>query len=1048
MAEASGQISVRALSSVDGLTWEQSGLERKSHWPFEPDQSVVKLVVGDLGTNEGGQNTDSAAWAPVIQALESGIRDHFPNLTHLHVWGLPVTRLGPLPDGLEELDVRNAPQLAEVQHIPHEKLSLLVLGNCPELRTLPAVGQTSGARFEQLEELELFGGRCIPEAFVHGMVERSGAKLRRLIVSGCIGLAALPKLKIGIEDLRANACEALTGLPEKWPAKLRRLELADTPITRLPRGVKLDYVNLAGTRKLESLGDYTRLPAAPRTLLLHGSAVKEPLAALHGNSPEDNVAAAVWQYFQQRQQVGDALIRRCKLLFLGNGAAGKTTLALALEGDPEPVQRASELGTTHGIRLHAVAVAPVKGSSINSEVRMDHWDFGGQAIYHNAHAKFVEAGALFVILWFPEQDGQTHQRLSGSEYEDELLPLRAWLDLVWQSTQGQGRMCVVASRRAALTADLLKRCNAQRQGYEADQYPLYVFEGKGLQGDFAAIQSWVQAQACALLEADGQLVPAHWKIAEDMVTRWLETQQRGPESVMEFVDFCAKFNAEVQARVAEHGETDGGFSELAEALSTGSFAIDEEITRQTLAVLTKLGVIYWSKNLFEQRVIVGQDWALQGIYTALSRESSVYNTLKQRHGVFTRHLLDQLVWSKEPDYADVATQELLMSFMVDCHVSFPLRSRRWEGDHWQDPTFVSIKHLPSLNSLTESSDLKAAFDDPSDRDAPAVITNRYLTPLHWHKLLAQLGQDYGEHAHYAFDGFYLPRNTEGQSARIRVEFECRPDVESRIYISCSGPNSHDLKTTLIAKIKEVLPDEVSGKWYQGDRGGRMIVGHPPKPVKLFISYARKGDVARTVDRYNYDKAVDAIEARLKNWTAPYIEIVRDKRSIVEVGSPDAEGKYTSVPAFMNDAVKSDFVLIVHSRKYWTSEYCMYEAWRAFQEASHSHEPPHQRFILLDLDAHIATVENRSEPSDMRKVSDQWMNFAQAGVLSKGLQDGGYTAKQLGIGASNFIENDYPKLNGHDGARQVYEPERVDNIVEWIARRCGVQLQAYPHGGRK
>ena len=82
----------RALSSVDGKTWEQGGrdaggkaLPRESAWPTsqEDRESVVKMVVGKL-VKEGAEGS----WDELIDVFQEDVGGYFPNLQYLHVWGL------------------------------------------------------------------------------------------------------------------------------------------------------------------------------------------------------------------------------------------------------------------------------------------------------------------------------------------------------------------------------------------------------------------------------------------------------------------------------------------------------------------------------------------------------------------------------------------------------------------------------------------------------------------------------------------------------------------------------------------------------------------------------------------------------------------------------------------------------------------------------------------------------------------------------------------------------------------------------------------------
>ena len=639
-----------------------------------------------------------------------------------------------------------------------------MLKNCGQLASLPTSGKCN-----KLEELELIGGRSISEEWIQEILNGTSDLLWKLDVSGCENLRSIPRLKKGVRDLRANACSRLVSLPGHWPGGLRRLELQDTLVDRLPEWRDpMDYVNLAQTPRLRSLGKgiSDKEDVFPRTLFLHGSGIRKPPAVVHGATDDENVAKLVYQYLQQIKTVGYGSIRRCKFLFLGNGQAGKTSLALSLEkeatGESEgkktnPAEMAAELGSTHGIRLATRMVDPAEGGGVSEKIRLDHWDFGGQEIYHNAHANFVQTGSLFVLLWKREQDGQKGAICPVTGYEDLFHPLRYWLDLVRMSTGGKGKVMIVASHQTALTDTLVKACSVQRKGYLRDEaIQLYAFDAEKEEGQLAEIEQWIRDEASDLVEAEGEEVPVHWQIAEEMVTGWQTSEEGEKINELDFEAFHQDLRDEISRRI-EKDDTDE-FVKLREALDRDEFKIDEGITRQVLQVLANLGVLYWSPRLFNERVIIAQDWALKGIYAVLDRrkeEDSIYKELVARKGRFTRKLLHEQVWGKSKDFAETGVQELLLSLMQDCQICFRLREEKWDGYRWREDEYVSLKHLPKAVDLRLEG--RVGMEGPFFRGElgarEADLSNPHMCEHHWHAILVRLGREYGEAAEYASDGF-------------------------------------------------------------------------------------------------------------------------------------------------------------------------------------------------------------------------------------------------------------------------------------------------------
>ena len=128
--------------------------------------------------------------------------------------------------------------------------------------------------------------------------------------------------------------------------------------------------------------------------------------------------------------------RELKLILIGNGRVGKTSLIKRLIHDQFDPQEES----THGIRLEPWTVSLSSGSA-----RVNVWDFGGQDIYHGTHALFLKSRAVFVIVW----DQQTETNPQGCYQEGDFtfahLPLAYWLEYVRQSSPGS-HIIVVQSK--------------------------------------------------------------------------------------------------------------------------------------------------------------------------------------------------------------------------------------------------------------------------------------------------------------------------------------------------------------------------------------------------------------------------------------------------------------------------------------------------------------------------------------------------------------------------------------------------------------------------
>jgi internalin A len=123
-------------------------------------------------------------------------------------------------------------------------------------------------------------------------------------------------------------------------------------------------------------------------------------------------------YFESRGDKGRPLLE-LKLLVVGRGKAGKTTLVKRLAGEV-PNQNESE---THSIAIHELMLTCPRGT-----VRARVWDFGGQEILHSTHQFFLTERSLYLLVLEP----RTGLAQRDAEY---------WLKLI--ETQGNSSPVLV-----------------------------------------------------------------------------------------------------------------------------------------------------------------------------------------------------------------------------------------------------------------------------------------------------------------------------------------------------------------------------------------------------------------------------------------------------------------------------------------------------------------------------------------------------------------------------------------------------------------------------
>ena len=189
-------------------------------------------------------------------------------------------------------------------------------------------------------------------------------------------------------DLHSNQ---LTSLPESLGnlTNLTELYLSENQLISLPESLgnltnltKLDLRRNELTSLPESIANLTNL----KVLKLTTNPIETPPIEIARKGLK-----AIKEYFRQIQEEGKDYIYEAKLLIVGEGGAGKTTLAKKIESPDYQLNPDEE--STEGIDIIQWSF-PYKESTF----RVNIWDFGGQQIYHATHQFFLTKRSLYALV--------------------------------------------------------------------------------------------------------------------------------------------------------------------------------------------------------------------------------------------------------------------------------------------------------------------------------------------------------------------------------------------------------------------------------------------------------------------------------------------------------------------------------------------------------------------------------------------------------------------------------------------------------------------------
>lgn len=199
---------------------------------------------------------------------------------------------------------------------------------------------------------------------------------------------------LDISDTWITDLDPLAGL-----SKLRQLALRNTAVAQV--------APLAGLTALTTLDiSYTRVSDLSPLLehIRRGMSVKWETQGVIGiyvkecpltNPPPEIIRQgneAILNYFTERARGGVDHLYEAKMLILGEGGVGKTSLLRRLYMPEQELPTEKE--TTRGITIHEHEFEMKNGRTF----RLNIWDFGGQQIYHSTHQFFLTHRSLYVLV--------------------------------------------------------------------------------------------------------------------------------------------------------------------------------------------------------------------------------------------------------------------------------------------------------------------------------------------------------------------------------------------------------------------------------------------------------------------------------------------------------------------------------------------------------------------------------------------------------------------------------------------------------------------------
>lgn len=201
-------------------------------------------------------------------------------------------------------------------------------------------------------------------------------------------------------DIKWNELEML---PE-WLGNLSHLQYLDISNNNL--SILPDWLgNLKSLQSLDiGVNNFKTLPewlaAMPKLteLFIFDNPITEPSPEVLGDALTKSVPAdleAIRRYYAQLREAGEAVFYEAKLLIIGEGGAGKTSLVRKLREPERPLQNHEK--STEGVEVISWYFDLPAGFD-QEQYRVNIWDFGGQEIYFATHQFFLTRRSVYILV--------------------------------------------------------------------------------------------------------------------------------------------------------------------------------------------------------------------------------------------------------------------------------------------------------------------------------------------------------------------------------------------------------------------------------------------------------------------------------------------------------------------------------------------------------------------------------------------------------------------------------------------------------------------------
>ncbi len=488
----------------------------------------------------------------ILKKIRKAKENWYVKLDLSRDWALPGELLKTIPDEVFELVNLESLYLTmnEIEFIPE------AISELRNLRTLSIFGNNLSSLPDSISELQKLEALNL------------GANNFTTIPDAIFKLKNLSMLWISNNSL-STLPEAISNLQH-----LRQLDLGDNNFNNIPAVIyqlsslkSLIFTNYlvkdisVSRNRIREISPQILQLANLKELDLTGNPVSIPPPEVVANGVE-----AIKEYFRQVEAEGIDHLYEAKLLIVGEGGAGKTSLAKKIEN---PAYELQEEDTTKGIEVIQWNFEMENGQPF----RVNIWDFGGQEIYHSTHQFFLTKRSLYILV-------------ADSRKED--TDFYYWLNAVELLSDNSPLLIVKNEKQDRQREINVNQLRGQFSNLK-ETLPTNLATNRGLDKILDEIKHYI----CRLPQV-GAPLPKTWvKVREA-----LERESRNHIGLEEYLDICAQ----------------NGFDQRKDKLQLSGYLHD-------------LGVClhFQDDAVLKNKVILKPKWGTDAVYKVLDNKTVIDN---------------------------------------------------------------------------------------------------------------------------------------------------------------------------------------------------------------------------------------------------------------------------------------------------------------------------------------------------------------------------------------------------------------------------------------